>query len=170
MKKIALIFSVCCILSCGNDAEKPYQNGNTEGTAPMGESQIVSALGENEIQIDLQAGDDMLYSTQEIRVHSGQNITLILKHAGKSHKNTMGHNFVLLQSGADPAQFARTASQFQERDFMPEDTSKIIVHTKLLSGGESDTLHFQAPAKGYYPFLCTFPGHVASMKGKFIVD
>lgn len=170
MKKIALIFSVCGILSCGHSESRKTSNEATKGTAPVGESQIVTALGEQEVNIELKAGDDMLFNVQEIKVQAGQNITLIFSHIGKSHKNTMGHNFVLLQSGVDPAQFAKTASQFQERDFIPVDTSQIIVHTKLLSGGESDTLHFQAPAKGYYPFLCSFPGHVASMKGKFIVD
>ena len=46
----------------------------------------------------------------------------------------------------------------------------IIAATKLLGGGETDTVIFDAPAAGTYEFLCSFPGHYAIMKGKFIVE
>ena len=46
---------------------------------------------------------------------------------------------------------------------------EVIVYTKLLGGGESDTITFDAPEKGYYTFLCTFPGHWGLMKGKLVV-
>jgi azurin len=48
--------------------------------------------------------------------------------------------------------------------------AKIIAQTKLLGPGETDTIDFTAPAQpGEYPFLCTFPGHFALMKGKLVV-
>jgi azurin len=40
----------------------------------------------------------------------------------------------------------------------------------LIGGGESTTIEFEAPEKGEYTFLCTFPGHFGLMNGKFIVE
>jgi azurin len=46
----------------------------------------------------------------------------------------------------------------------------IIVFTKLLGPGESDTITFNAPAAGVYDYICTFPGHVIlGMRGKMTV-
>jgi azurin len=48
---------------------------------------------------------------------------------------------------------------------------RVIAHTKVLGGGESDTIKIPASALkkgGDYSYECTFPGHVALMKGKFI--
>ena len=55
-------------------------------------------------------------------------------------------------------------------NYLPDDPGAVLAHTKLLGGGETDTVEFSAPAQaGEYPFLCTFPGHVALMRGKLIV-
>ena len=53
-------------------------------------------------------------------------------------------------------------------EYIPEG-DEIIAYTKLLGGGDSDTITFEAPKKGIYTFICTFPGHWQLMKGKFIV-
>ena len=54
-------------------------------------------------------------------------------------------------------------------DYIPadEESKKMIVaHTKILGGGESQTITFTAPAEaGDYPYVCTFPGHFALMQG-----
>jgi azurin len=47
---------------------------------------------------------------------------------------------------------------------------RVIAHTKVVGGGQSDTIKFPASALkkgGDYTFICTFPGHSALMKGKF---
>ena len=46
---------------------------------------------------------------------------------------------------------------------------EVIVHTKMLGGGESDTITFIAPENGFYTYICSFPGHWGLMKGKLIV-
>ncbi|MBT8261281.1 MAG: azurin, partial [Bacteroidia bacterium] len=37
-------------------------------------------------------------------------------------------------------------------------------------GGQSTSVTFMAPEVGTYDFICSFPGHSALMKGKFIVE
>ena len=60
------------------------------------------------------------------------------------------------------------ASSEKENEYI-SDRDQVIAHTKLIGGGESDTITFDAPEKGTYEFICSFPGHYMSMKGKLII-
>ena len=113
----------------------------------------------------------MQYSTTEMRATAGKPITLTFKHTGKMDKNTMGHDFVLLKKGTDPDAFAHEALDAKDNDYIPKSQiSNIIAHTKLIGGGESDTITFTVPEKGTYDYVCSFPGHSALMKGKMIIE
>jgi azurin len=85
-------------------------------------------------------------------------------------KSMMGHNFVLLKKGVVLSKFAQQAIAAKNNDYIPENTNDVIAHTKMLGGGESDTITFKAPAKGVYVYVCSFPGHFALMKGVLRVN
>lgn len=121
------------------------------------------------VQITLASNDQMQFDMDEIRVKAGQTVTLTLTHTGSLDKTVMGHNFVLLTQGTDIATFGQQAMMAKDTEYIPEGES-VIVHTALIGGGESDTITFEAPAAGTYDFICSFPGHYALMKGKFIVE
>ena len=123
---------------------------------------------EKEIKIILNSDDLMRFDKNMLLVQSGQKITLTLNHTGKMDKLIMGHNFVLLKKDVDVAAFAEKAVLAKNNQYIPEG-EEVIVYTKLLGGGESDTITFDVPEKGYYTFLCTFPGHWGLMKGKLVV-
>tara|TARA_X000001036_G_scaffold430570_1_gene463453 strand:- start:2000 stop:2407 length:408 start_codon:yes stop_codon:yes gene_type:complete len=123
---------------------------------------------EKEIKIILNSNDLMRFDKNMLLVQSGQKITLTLNHIGKMDKLIMGHNFVLLKKDVDVMAFAEKAVLAKKNEYIPEG-DEVIVYTKLLGGGESDTITFDAPEKGYYTFLCTFPGHWGLMKGKLVV-
>ena len=77
----------------------------------------------------------------------------------------------LLKAGVDMAKFASEAIKAKDTDYIPAARKgDIVAHTKVIGGGESVTITFDAPAAGTYDFLCSFPGHYAIMKGKFIVE
>ncbi|MEO2062303.1 MAG: azurin [Christiangramia sp.] len=116
----------------------------------------------------INANDQMRFDKNEIRVKAGDRIKLTLHHTGKFAKNVMGHNFVLLTIGTDVAKFAQAAMSKKDTEYIP--STGVIAHTRLLGGGESTTIEFNAPPKGTYDFLCSFPGHYAMMKGKFVVE
>lgn len=167
MKKAILLLTAVAFMavSCNNNS------GNS--TETQTESSAAEAAAEEETtgnEITLNAGDDMKYDLNEIRVKEGEQISITLRHTGKLTKDAMGHNFVLLASGVSLADFAAKAIQAKATDYIPEGTNEVIAHTKLIGGGESDTIEFTAPAKGTYEFLCSFPGHSALMKGTFIVE
>lgn len=170
MKKVMyfLVAGIFTIASCTSN-EKQSQATETT-TAPVEETAPATETT-NEIVVSLNGGDDMKFDLSEIKVKEGQTVKLTLTHTGKMAKTAMGHNFVLLAAGVSLSDFASKAMGAQSTDYIPAGSEKdVIAHTKLLGGGETDTIEFTAPAKGSYEFLCSFPGHSALMKGTFIVE
>lgn len=130
---------------------------------------VAPAMAEDK-KLELTGNDQMQYSTKELTVTAGEKVALTFKHIGVMAKTVMGHNVVILKPGTPVVPFATKAAQAGVAvDFIPaDDESKklIVAHTKLVGGGESDTLTFTAPTEpGDYPYLCTFPGHFGLMQG-----
>lgn len=130
------------------------------------------AAEEEGTKIEISGNDQMQYDTKAFEVTEGETVTLVFTHSGQLPAVAMGHNVVILKTGTDLNDFAVKASQAKETDYVPadEDSKKLIIaHTKMVGGGESDTITFTAPAAGEYPFVCTFPGHLALMQGVMTV-
>lgn len=170
-KKIVLFLILISITSCGNNEKKKkekfqYKRTKTEQSK---ESQTNPSSSEKEITIIINSDDfSMKFDKKEIIAYSGQKITVTLNHTGKLDKLVMGHNFVLLKNGVNTNEFGIKASSEKENEYI-SDRDQVIAHTKLIGGGESDTITFDAPEKGTYDFICSFPGHYMSMKGKLII-
>lgn len=169
MKKIALFLSLAVFtFACSSEAEEQKEEVSFNKEVPKAKAPAETAeVGIAEIEIE--SNDMMKYNLSEIRVKAGQKVKLTLKHVGKLAKASMGHNWVLLQSGTDMQAFAQEAGQARDNDYIANESS-IIAHTELIGGGESTTIEFEAPSSGVYDFLCSFPGHYAIMKGSFIVE
>ena len=166
--QIVCLFSLTLLMGCGNKEEKKkdgftYEKTNTQKTSE-------AKADDNVANIMLTGNDMMQYNTKEIKVKSGQKVKLTLRHVGKLDVNVMGHNFVLLKKGTDLVAFATEASTQRDNKYIPKDSSDIIAHTDLIGGGQTTTIEFDAPEAGTYEFLCSFPGHYAMMRGKFIVE
>ena len=114
--------------------------------------------------------DAMKFDVSEIKVKAGEEIKLTLNHTGKLAKDVMGHNFVVLAQGTDVQAFANAAIQAKANDYIPEGNGSVLAHTKVIGGGESDTITFTLKEKGTYEFICSFPGHSFMMKGVIIVE
>ncbi|HEY8961629.1 MAG TPA: azurin [Luteolibacter sp.] len=126
-----------------------------------------------ESKVEITANDQMQFSSKAFEVKAGDKVTLTLKHVGQMPKVAMGHNLVIVQKGTEAQALALKAMSAKDTDYIPQDAetaAKIIAHTKLIGGGESDTITFDAPKEaGAYPFLCTFPGHFTVMQGVMTV-
>lgn len=132
----------------------------------------LGATAEDAAKLEITGNDQMQYDKKEMTVTEGQTVTLTLKHIGKLPKAAMGHNIVILKTGTEIAPFAMKAAPAAATDYIPQDGESkklMIAHTKMVGGGESDSVTFTAPAAGEYPYLCTFPGHFGLMTGKLIV-
>ena len=117
-------------------------------------------------------GDDMMkYNLNKIEVKEGQKIKLTLTHIGKMPVEAMGHNFVLLKPEITVEAFANEAALAKDNKYIPESQKdNIIAHTDMIGGGQSASIEFDAPAKGSYKYLCSFPAHYVNMQGDFIVN
>ena len=167
MKKlIALAFVLPLIFSCG----KEDKSNTNEDVIEYNDS--TSVQGENKTQqttnhIIIKANEDMTFDKTEFTVKVGDEITLLLVNNGTSSKEAMGHNVVVLNQGVDMSAFAFAASSEKDADYIPaEKQSDILAYTKLLGPKESDQIKFKIEKAGDYDFLCTFPGHAATMNGK----
>ncbi len=169
-KKLLFLLAAVALVSCGEKKEKEAQIDNAAENIESITEEVKTANDETLVEITITADDQMKFNLAEIKVKSWQTVRLTLNHVGKMDKNVMGHNWVLLHNGADVAKFGALASEAKATDYIPANSDKVLAHTKILGGGESETIEFKAPSAGTYDFICSFPGHYALMKGKFIVE
>lgn len=121
---------------------------------------------DQEIVITAIAG--MKYDIETITVKAGSKIKLTL-----DNPDDMMHNLLLVKPGtADKVgnDALRLGLKGQGMGYVPE-SDDVLVHTNLLAPHSKDVIYFTAPSiKGEYTFVCTFPAHAQTMRGRFIVE
>ena len=164
MRIKSILFLSLFIVSCNNSnntKEKfQYERVKEESTAVQS-----NTMSNNVI---LNSNDQMKFDKKIIRVNASQKVTLTLNHNGRFPASSMGHNFVLIKKDVDVNEYALRAAGARNSEYIPEGDNE-IAYTKMLGGGESDTITFDAPEPGTYVFICSFPGHYQLMMGEFIV-
>ena len=171
MKKLILpVIIAATFTACNSNKTETHEAHDAPSSMIEKKAEDIVVNGNN-VSVNLTGNDQMLYNISEIIVKAGQTILLTFTNIGKMSKETMGHNFILLKQGIAPGTFGNAAMSAKATDYNPADMeSSIIVHTKLLGPGESETIEFAAPEPGTYDYLCSFPGHWGVMKGKLIVE
>ena len=127
-----------------------------------------------ECSVTVDSTDQMTYTSKEFTVDkSCKAFTVKLTHSGNLPKNVMGHNLVISKTADMQAIATEGMAQGLDKDYLKADDARIIAHTKMIGAPEKEdtvTLDLsKLEAGGDYSFFCTFPGHVAMMKGKVIV-
>lgn len=167
---IMILMGFLAVTSCGKKETAPADQTETTESSTEGEPAPTGVTTEENVLV-IEGNDQMQFNVNELKAVAGKPIKLTLKHVGKIPKEAMGHNLVILKEGTDEMAFALKANEAKATDYIPEsEKASVIAHTKLLGGGEEDTIEFTVDKKGSYPFICSFPGHVAMMKGVLIVE
>jgi len=116
-------------------------------------------------EVRIQAAPGLQFAQRELTAAAGERISLVF-----DNPDVIPHNWVLGTRGAMERLFA-LSNQFiadpraYSMHYVPP-APEVLVHTRLLEPATSTTIHFDAPAEpGDYPYLCTFPGHAAIMRG-----
>lgn len=112
-------------------------------------------------------GDLLEYSTQALTCPTGVPVRLLFTNASKYV--AFDHNWVLLRPGTYDAVVAAAEKAGAEHDWVPAGHPGIIAATVLAHRGQTVSVEFKAPAAGRYPYICTVPGHAASMWGVLTV-
>ncbi|CAB3853174.1 azurin [Achromobacter anxifer] len=120
-------------------------------------------------EVTIESNDAMQYNMSEMVVDkSCKQFTVHLKHVGKLPKTAMGHNWVLTKDADKTAVATEGMSAGPAQDYVKAGDARVIAHTKVIGGGESDSVTFDVSklaAGEAYAYFCSFPGHWAVMKG-----
>ncbi len=113
--------------------------------------------------VSMQGVDGLKFSLASFDVKSGARVRLEF-----ANVSDMLHNVVIVRPGS--ATRVADASLMLGLDgtrlsYVPR-MDEVLYHTALLEPRKSETIYFVAPSRpGEYTFLCTFPGHSATMQG-----
>jgi azurin len=99
---------------------------------------------------------------------SCKQFTVKLKHVGKLPKAAMGHNWVLTKTADMQGTVTDGIAAGAAKDYVKAGDARVLAHTKLIGGGETDSVSFATSALKAgesYSYFCSFPGHAGIMKG-----
>ncbi len=111
---------------------------------------------------------NMRYDLNMIKIQKGQTVQLTLKNVAPESAKAMKHNFVVVKP-QNARDVATAGMKNKANDYLPKDQSNILAHTKILNPGEKTTVTFTMGETGTYEYICTYPGHYPTMKGKIKV-
>ncbi|GGJ97908.1 azurin [Pseudomonas matsuisoli] len=119
--------------------------------------------------ITVESTDQMSFNLKDIEVSEQcETFTVTLKHAGTLPKDVMGHNWVLTTK-ADERNVAMDGMMAGRRNgYVKPKDPRVIAATDLIGGGETTSVTFDVSKLSKdedYLFFCSFPGHVAMMRG-----
>ncbi|HRI86750.1 MAG TPA: GDSL-type esterase/lipase family protein [Candidatus Hydrogenedentes bacterium] len=107
--------------------------------------------------------EQMKYDRKAFAVGPGMKVKVVF-----SNPDAMDHNMIFVQPGSG-AQVALAAMMLGADGFAKHwrpESDKIIVASKMLPVGQTETIEFTAPtALGQYEYICTYPGHYQLMNG-----
>lgn len=108
-----------------------------------------------------QAGEHILL--EGIEAEPGEELRIRLTTISNLPPSAMSHNLAIVDLGTDVDSFARASITARDNEYIaPEYEDQVIVTTRMLGDGETDTITFTVPeTPGEYDYVCTFPGHFA---------
>ena len=113
------------------------------------------------------------YLLEAIEAAPGEELRIVLTTISNLPATAMSHNLAVVELGTDVDAFARASITARDNEYIaPAFEDQVIVTTRMLGNGETDTITFTVPeTPGEYDYVCTFPGHFAGgMVGKLIVQ
>jgi azurin len=134
---------------------------------------LATAAQAEPCQLSIDANDNMQFSTRQLEAPAScPEVTLTLHHVGKLAANVMGHNWVLTRSRDANAVSNLGPAAGLQHDYLPSSDARVIAATKIIGGGQTVTISFSTTGlkpEEDYTFFCSAPGHIALMKGKFLL-
>jgi azurin len=113
-------------------------------------------------------GDELRFKPDHLTCPAGATVRLVLHHAGTIINDP--HNWVLLKRGTVDT-FLADADKIEDDTTVipPKDKDMVLAATPMCARHKTVAVTFTAPAPGEYPFVCSVPGHGATMRGNLTV-
>jgi azurin len=132
--------------------------------APAAETAAAAPKATPDLEITVGTdGDNMAFDKKDFEVKAGSTVKLIFKNNAKP--GGLQHNLMVVKPGTESEVANAAVAAGNDKGWIPEGNANVMVTTKLVDPGQSDSVVFVAPAAGDYPYICTFPGHAMVMKG-----
>lgn len=126
-----------------------------------------------ECKVTVDSTDQMSFNTKEIAIDkSCKQFTVELTHSGSMAKSVMGHNLVVSKEADMQAIATDGIGAGLDNNYLKAGDTRVIAHTKVIGAGEKDSLTIDVSklaAGEKYGFFCSFPGHIAMMKGSVVL-
>ena len=113
-------------------------------------------------------GNTAYYDNEKLEAPAGSKISFTLKNSSEASSKQL-FNWVLTKPGKMLAVVSAGQSEGADTDYVKANDENVIAHTKMVQPGASETITFDAPPAGEYPFICTFPGLYSRMKGTLTI-
>lgn len=167
---------------CGRSASRPRSALAPPPRRPRTASRCLTAaclllctgLAQAACDFEIAVDDSMAFQIKQMVADAScETIDVTLSHSGQLPKATMGHNWVLTRTADYQAVAMEGMNAGLDNDYLVPGDERVIAHTKIVGGGESDTISFSPAALevgGDYRFFCSFPGHWSVMYGEFVVQ
>ncbi len=121
-------------------------------------------------QLKIEAISGLRFSEKELKAKAGEQITIRFQ-----NMDSIPHNFVLCKPGTletvgMASSMMLANPKIAEMHYVPE-TDDVLHFSPMLYTRSGYEMNITAPAEpGIYPYMCTFPGHWAVMKGTLIIE
>lgn len=178
-------FAAIAVVGCGvalagcSGSSSPAAGGTSTGPDPdetgLATVDIGANLSDPPGTVALEVGTatgakDFRYDNTDLAVKAGAKVKLKFTN-NTDPRDEVGHNWVLVSPGQEAEVIASGKTAGDDKDWLNVDDPAIIAHTRLIEGGQSNTVRFTAPAAGSYTYLCTFPEHYAGgQKGTLVIS
>lgn len=166
-----VLLLAAALVGCGGSSTDSASSSEAASASSASSTQSASS-GEVDRTITLHPkGNQMKYRETEFTVAPGQTIELVFENTATSP--SMQHNVVVLNT-TEAEVFERVGEAGMQagsaNDYVPEDDA-IIAYTPMSTPGETVSVTFTVPEQtGDYGYVCTFPGHWATMQGTMRVE
>lgn len=135
---------------------------------------ISSNVYADSCNIAVKVGDNMNFVPAVLSVSAAacKTVTINLTHTGSLPRNAMGHNWVLSTTENAQATAQEGWGAGLDNQYLKSGDVRVIANTKVVGGGESDSVSFnlsELKVGGDYTFFCSFVGHFGMMQGKFTI-
>ena len=162
-----LIVSILIILtSCGGSDSKETTTENKENPISANEEAKEKVWTDITVRGVGNTMAEMKFDIGNITVEEGSWVRITLVNEGVD--NAMQHNIVFIKYGTRKEIASQAIAAGSSMKFVPNNVD-VIAASDLAMPGETVVLEFEAPLKGNYEYLCTYPGHGEIMRGYFFV-
>jgi len=170
LKLTAASVIITAMISCGGGTEKEVEEKKVEKQVI---EEAVEELPQEKELVEVtviakgESMSEIAFEPASMSIPANSKVKLTLNN--QSSAEGMLHNFVLVELGTGQEIATAGIKAGSENNFVPND-DRVIAYTVVSKMGETVTIEFDAPAKGSYHYICTYPGHYPKMIGRLNVE